>query len=296
MENKINVSTKFNCRYRENLKRFLPNIFQLLTPEPDWEKIDIQINIDHQKRINIWDEEHKDGIEIRPQFLHIYEYPLYYVFHFALNRRPDALTLLDYFNILFGEVFKSINKDSIHLITPILTNFLKTINGDYIHYIGELAVLDSLLKTKKYNLIGVEKVIEKCKSLEHSGSITKKGKSIDFCVTDIEDGKNYLVEVKNVHIDDDNPDVVKLRRKLNKKVLAKSKNQEDGIEFVVIPVLWVTRHVTLVAIENQIKRWANFHVEGTFEPFAFFTFVDEVGGTEFRFRRISNLFENVKLN
>lgn len=296
MKDDANVSVNFDIRYKENLNRFLPNIFLLLNPEPDWVKINLQINTDHQKRIIIWDEEHRDGLEFQPpKFLHIYDYPLYCVLHFALNGRPDALILLNYFNILFGEVFKSMNIDSIRLITPILTNFLKTINGDYIHYVGELAVLDSLLKTGKYRLNSIEKVIEKCKSVEVSAINLNKGKSVDFCVTDILDSRNYLVEVKNVHVDDENPDVVKLRRKLNKKVKVKSKNQEEGTEFIVIPVLWVTKHMTLVTLEKQIKEWDNFHVEGVYEPFAFFTFIDEVGRNVFKFNRISTLFENVRL-
>ena len=289
----MDAIVKFNCKYRENLQRFLPNIFLLLNVEPNWIKINSQINNDHQKRVTKWDEEHNDNVEVEPRFLHIYDYPLYYVFHFAFNGRKDALNLLDYFNILFGEISKSVQKDSIKIVTPILHNFLKTINRDYIHYIGELAVLDSLMKTKQYHLGAVERVIEKNKPTD--ASHPRKGKSIDFCVTEIDGGKNYLVEVRNVHVDDKNPDVVKLRRKLNRKVNSKSKNQQDGIEFIVLPVLWVTKHTTLIIIENQIKKWDKFQVDNTFEPFAFFPFIDEVGGTVFKFNRISNLFKNIKM-
>jgi hypothetical protein len=117
------------------------------------------------------------------------------------------------------------------------------------------------------------------------------GKHADFCVTEIESGKKYVVEVVNIHIDDDAPDPVGVRRKLQKKVNKKLKNGDDNFEFLLIPVLWAKSFQDLKVLEKKISKWKEFKVEKTYEPFGFCAFIENNFSFSYRFHRLSNLFK-----
>ncbi|BAO76449.1 hypothetical protein [Winogradskyella sp. PG-2] len=257
---------------KENLRYYLPSIVEFIgEQEFPWTKVNARFNKKIEKRIE----------EATGETFTV-EASIYDIIIACKKGLKDYEGLLFFFNSLFEELIKNTEDNTRAVIKTTVWNLLISFDSKYLNYIGELAVLNNLLKSKTVELI-------KCEvSLDNK-------KSIDFDVIFPENGMRVLIEVVNIHLDpqktEDDPNKIKtfLEKRLNDKRKSKTGDSEYADKVHLIPVLWGS-HENLRIYERFFKT-NKIDTTLTYEPMAYLTYTDSNGYFETYFNPITKLFK-----
>jgi len=163
----------------------------------------------------------------------------------ALNKQESAIRLLDYFQKLFEEISDRLNAKQKQQLKSTVYNLLITNDTQYLHFIGELSVLNQLIKSGNY-------------IFQETEFNLGNGKSVDFHFKDIRTGKDILIEVYNIVLDRDfeGKEQIKkfLTHRLSQKINNKTKGRTDLLNFELVPVIWATK--------ENLQRLSNFYKSG----------------------------------
>jgi hypothetical protein len=257
---------------KENLRYYLPAIVEFLGEHDfPWTKVNTDFNKKIEKRLE----------EASGEIFTV-EASIYDIIIACKKGLKDYEGLLVFFNRLFEELIINMENNTRAVIKTTVWNLLISFDSKYLNYIGELAVLNNLLKSKTVELI-------KCEvSLDNN-------KSIDFDVLFPENGMRVLIEVVNIHLDpqktEDNPHKIKafLKKRLNDKRKSKTRDSEYADKVHLIPVLWGC-HNDLRIYERFFKTHM-LDLPLTYEPMAYLTYSDSNGYFETYFNPITKLFK-----
>ena len=257
-----------------NLSFYLPSIFTIIDENDlDWTNIDSLFKKKIEKRIQ----------ECKGETI-IVETTIYDLIIEVKKKNSQALRLLDFINKLFYELSGNLDTLEKQLVKNNIRNILINFDMRYLNFIGEIAVLNSLMKTKKYSLEGIETKLS-------------NNKSIDFKLKQYSDNSYILIEIVNIHLNSDRIEKsnVKIDKFLTERLEQKVKNKKQGlfedINFYLIPVLWGNSDDLKIYsdyfIENSIQ------IKNVIEPLSYLTFIDPNDETYFlhRFGKISDLFK-----
>ena len=254
-----------------NLAMFVPALVRLIGASPfPWKKFDELFNSEVKRRI-----EKGNGEPVTV------EATLYDIIIEAKKENNSAIGLLHFLNRMFEELSTNLNETEKAFLRKNISDMLGSMTKEYLNYVGEIATLNNLIKTKAYRLEGVE---------EPMGN----GKTIDFKLAKIESGKVFLVEIVNIHIDsvrvETDTELIhkffsyRLQQKIDKKMYGLS-----GIPpFYLIPVLW--------GGYSEIKIYGDFfgsnklNFTNVIEPVSYLMQSDGKGYFEHYFKSVSNLF------
>jgi hypothetical protein len=256
---------------KHHLTNYLPNLVALAGENIDWNRINTHINKKLKERIL-----NSEGQIITVEAC-IYDYLMS-----AKQNESRAFGLLGYLNNLFEELLLLLSEAEKKLLSQNLYNMLISFDRNYLSYVGEIAVLNGLIKSRKYQLIKVEEKLP-------------NGKKIDFVLQVISSNKLLQVEVYNIHLDgekvDPNHDAINkfLTDRLTVKINKKEAGLESKREFTIVPVLWGPSKV--LRIYYDFFQTESIQLENVHEPFAYGTFIGQNGYYEHRFWKISNLFK-----
>jgi hypothetical protein len=198
------------------------------------------------------------------------------------NGNLQALRYLIFFQRLFEELSINLTTKEQKLIKKNIRDFLTRLNTKYLDYIGELAVINNLIKSKIYRL---EKVEFKLASQ----------KKIDFEIKRIEDGKLFLVEVYSIHLDSNKieNDDLKIRKFLDYRLANKVESKKSDTDFFLVPVLWGGWR-DIKVYSDYFKR-NKMHLINVLEPVSYVIFTDPNDKNFYlhRFGNVSNIFDSV---
>lgn len=256
----------------ENLKLFIPALVQLVDGRDfPWDSIDL-----------LFSEKIKDRIsKLTGETLEI-EASIYDIIVEAKKQNSKAIGLLHFLNKLFEELTDTLETNEKLLVKSNVKQMLTSLDSKYLDFLGEIATLNNLIKSKMYRLVAIEEKLP-------------NGKSIDFKLRHIEQNKFYLVEIVNIHLNsnrvEDNPDAIRkfLTHRLSNKLKAKNLKLDNGTIFYLIPVIW--------GGWQQIKIYSNFFrtnglgLQNVIEPVSYLTYTDGAGYYEHYFKTVSNLFK-----
>ena len=222
---------------KENLRCYLPAIVEFLgDQEFPWAKVNARFNKKIEKRLE----------EVTSETFTV-EASIYDIIIAYKKGLKDYKRLLVFFNKLFEELIKNTEDNTRAVIKRTVWNLLISFDSKYLNYIGELAVLNNLLKSKTVKLI-------KCEfSLDNK-------KSIDFDVLFPQSGMRVLIEVVNIHLDpqktEDDPNKIKafIEKRLNNKRKSKTGGSEHADKVHLVPVLWGS-HENLRIYERFFKTY-----------------------------------------
>src|ERR1035437_44450 len=238
-----------------NLSFYLPSIFTIIDENDlDWTNIDSLFKKKIEKRIQ----------ECKGETI-IVETTIYDLIIEVKKKNSQALRLLDFINKLFYELSGNLDTLEKQLVKNNIRNILINFDMRYLNFIGEIAVLNSLMKTKKYSLEGIETKLS-------------NNKSIDFKLKQYSDNSYILIEIVNIHLNSDRIEKsnVKIDKFLTERLEQKVKNKKQGlfedINFYLIPVLWGNSDDLKIYsdyfIENSIQ------IKNVIEPLSYLTFID----------------------
>jgi len=260
-------------RVKENIRFYLPAIKNIVGDDFDWERIDKLFSDELTNRT-----EKANGETL------LIEATIYDIIIEVKKRNLQAMRFLSFFQRLLEELSINLTTEEQKLIKKNVRDFLTRFNLKYLDYVGELAVINNLVKSKIYRLENVE------------AKLTSE-KSIDFKIRKIEDGKSHLVEVLNIHLDSSKVESndEKIRTFLDYRLRNKIESKKSDKKFFLVPVLWGGWQDIKVYSEYFKKN--KMHLTNVLEPVAYATFTDPKNETFYfhRFGNVSNLFESVNL-
>ncbi len=196
----------------------------------------------------------------------------------------EAIRFLSFFQRLLEELSINLTSKEKKIIKKNVRDFLTRFDLKYLDYVGELAVINNLIKSKIYRLENVETKLA-------------SGKSIDFKIKKNENGQSYFVEVTNIHLDSNKVenDDEKIETFLNHRLAKKIESKRSDTNFFLVPVLWGGWQD--IKIYSDYFKRNKMHLTNVLEPVAYATFTDPKNETFYfhRFGNVSNLFESVNL-
>lgn len=166
-----------------------------------------------------------------------------------LHGEGKGNAMLDFYNQLFISLSENLNLDEKKLIHKTLKNILTNNDKDYIHFIGELATLNEIIKTKEYILKGVEYPI-----------INKKGITSDFLLIQKSNNLEIYLEVLNIHLHEKEfQSYSEIEYHLNSKYEIKKKEKIISLDkkILIQPVFWTKS-------ESQLKQLSEFYNNSNF--------------------------------
>ena len=217
----MNKNNLVGCNNIKNdLLLYLPNLFEIIGTEDDfgWNKIDSLYNKIKQKRIDLYGGQ---TIDISPT--------IFDRINAAKENDPIAILQLNIINDIFLDLSSSLNDHEKQLLKSNIKNILKSDNNNWRNFFGEIAVINNILQTNLYELIGIEK--------------RSNGKPIDFLIKEKYTGEISIVEVVSIHLDtkkvESNIESIKkfITYRINQKFNSKS-CEDSKSNFYLIPILW----------------------------------------------------------
>jgi len=242
----------------------------------DWDTID-----------NLFTKKYKSRIEESTEEIIKIETTIYDIIIEVRKNNLQAARLLDFIRKLFDELASNLNPDEKQLLVPTIRNYLTALDTKNFNYLGELAILNNLMKSQSYTLEVVEFPLA-------------NGKTIDFKLKKVATKASILIEVLNLHPKSEKietePEKMKafFTKRLSDKFADKKKNLETDVKFFLIPVMWGTAK-DLKIYSNYFKE-NKMHIENAIEPISYITLSDPQNALyiEHRFKPISGLFKGVQ--
>jgi len=260
------------------LKIYVPDLFKLIEGQNiSWLSINRKFGkFLQQRKIRF----HKGGGYLKDQV------NFYDVVVQTINGKQEFERFFIYMNVVFRRLNENLSSSQKIMVSKIVRNLLREFSLDYIHSLGELYVLDSLVRHKMYRLVEVEFKLN-------------NGKCIDFKLISSESNKDVLVEIMNIRLDEKKLNSHKeiseyLMGKFSSKIDYKTMSIPSNFNFFIVPVIWGSKE-DLLKVNDFYKNGSGITINRMMEPFSYCCWVDETGKTEpfYKFSRISTLFDDV---
>jgi hypothetical protein len=195
-----------------------------------------------------------------------------------------------YINKVFRSLSTILTDDEKIMVNSIIRNLLRQFSRSYTHSLGELFVLNNVMKSEKYRLRKIE-----YENPEEPKIKNKKGKTIDFLFYSLELKQDILLEVMNVDLKEKTViDSTHLKLHLERKISDKIKDKKKSFpkfNFNIIPVLWGTSE-ELRVVYDMYKQGVGPNFDNVMEPFTYGYFYKESGGHSFyKFSPISTFYD-----
>lgn len=259
------------------VKVYLPIIFEILDKDSisakKWKKINDKHQAEYQKRKKQWEDNTRKTFEIN----------LYDLFEMYREGNRGAYKFLDMIKRTLEELHSSLPEKDRTKIKGTIYSMLVELDKTHRNYIGELLVLNNAIKHQQYKLISIE------------SPITKSTKA-DFLLKNLITGDTELVEIVNLHIDDDKENLgLFITGKLEEKFGMKTKGISDHYKFTLVPVIWGS-YALLRRIEAVYNNGEIPNLPYCLPACAFITY-DYVGTNEFtvHFGTITTLFKGLNI-
>jgi hypothetical protein len=255
-----------------NIELYLPALVKLIDFDDfPWNKIDKAFSAKWEQRT----------IESKGEKMLI-EASVYDIIIEAKKNNRQAIGLLDFLNKLFEDLADILTPSEKMLVRSNAKSMLKAFDSKYLNFVGEMGVLNNLIKSGAYRLNGIEYKLP-------------NGKSVDFKLTKTVKNEEILVEIVNLHLDadrvEDDPMAIKkfLAHKLSTKMADKKQNLTNDVVLYLIPVLWGGWKE--IKIYSDFFKNNQFNIPDTLEPIAYLQYNDGINYFEHHFKTVSHLFE-----
>jgi len=254
-----------------NLREYLPAMVNMIIDDSfPWSRIESQF----EKKIESRFAGKKDNELVTV------EASIYDIIISVKSGKRSHLGLLLYLNSLFEELSAQLSNSEILEVRSAIKSLLLSFDKKYLNFVGELSVLNTLKKTS--NII-----------LHKHEYVLPNNKSVDFDIEIKEPNMKMLLEVLNIHLNEDkvenDHDLIErfFMKRIQDKKNSKIKGLDESINIHFIPVVWGSYDELLVYQDffsnNKID------VEFAHEPMSFLSYSDDNGYYAFRFVPLSKL-------
>ena len=267
--------TKFDVIGR--LKSYVPSLFELLGDnELNWGTIEKQFN----NKFTELEKKYEDSgnpITTKVSF--------YGIITATIQGDNSAFYLFDFIDKLFQELTDKLTVSEKKLVRKNIFDLLVSMDEKFLNYLGELALLNQIIKSGNFRLLNVENPLRS----------KNEGSSIDFKLQNTNSGGVMLVEVVNVHLTENNTeDSFQVQRLLEQKLKEKylKTANKSNIEFQLAPVLWGSHKWIKRILDHYLNEKVSFR--NILTPSCFIPFIDSEGNPVYKFGTIDTIFETEK--
>lgn len=254
-----------------HLSQHLPELIKFIGERNfPWKEIDDAIEKNLNKRV----EKAKGGTLL-------FEINLYDNIILAKENDIIATGFLEFVNTIFKELLLNLSPAEKELIILKTKDVLKQLDNSFLNFVGELAVLNNLIKSKAYTLKGTEYKLS-------------NNKSIDYLIRKTDSKNLMLVEILNIHINNEKvlSDKEEIRKfftdRLSQKIEDKTKSLVNEIDFILITVLWGKPKA--MKVYKDFFSTETLLVKNVLEPCCLLMFIDENNKYTHRFGTLSTAF------
>lgn len=244
-ENSNIRNTNFDIKL--GLEYYIPSLLKLIKGDIRWSSLKRMLN----KRFDEYSIRYNNGERFELRMT------LYSLCASAAEGNIEQIHFLSFMNNVFESLSKSLNSVEKDLIKTNVSNLLMY-DEDFLNYLGELFVLNSLMESGNYRLEKTEYRLEKHK------------KGIDFQIRNVETNEYYLVEVINIELKEKKvTNHVMIEKFLTSKLQNKlDDTDKSGItEYVLIPVIWGGKEnvVNILKVKDFYEK-TNFSIDRVQTP------------------------------
>lgn len=190
--------------------------------------------------------------------------------------------MLDFYEQLFYDLDQNLELNEKKLLHNSIKNILTNNDKNYIDFIGELATLNAIIRTRKYHLKGIEQII-----------IDGKNTTADFLLIQKDNNFEIYLEVLNIHLyEKDFQDYSEIQYHLNSKYEIKKRDKiltRDKI-ILIQPVFWTKSEEQLKQL-YQFYNNSNYFIDNIQTPLAYSSWVVN-GKYEHRFESIKTIMNS----
>ena len=194
--------------------------------------------------------------------------------------KSDAM--LDFYSYIFENLYSYLSNKERKLIGKTILNILTEMQKDYMHYIGELAVLDFYKREYGFKLLSVEDRIYKNSNV-HLDFLFEIGKENTLHVEVV----NLHAEIKDFRSKDELKHWLenKLKKKKNEKILEQKK------KILIQPVVW-TKDLFQLKLLEELYDQKLVSIEKVQIPFGYLTYyLKDVHKYEHRFEPVNMILK-----
>ncbi len=216
--------TEEQTRFRNLLRRVLPNLFLLIEGEPRWSEIEKRMAKVYDKR------KFEEKYSRSDYYLSPLECNFYDIVHLALRGDRQYLAIVKLFNIIFYRIYMSITGELKSKISArVKDKILGVFETDYRTYIGELLVYDVIISNGNYDIVDCDK-----KLMEGSN------KDADWYIQDRITREYFFIDVVNYTLvnDDRQYNLRKIVSGLTEKTNYKVGESIIRENFSIFPIIW----------------------------------------------------------
>lgn len=267
--NEIPETKELNAAQR-NVAFYLPALLEITCVDPDfpWDRIDRNFSA-------LWKTKSAQAIG---DVIKV-EMTLFFMMMSASKGNMQAIGMLHFLNLLFEELSDQLHADEKKLICSNIKDIIQTPNLMFFNFVGEIATLNNLMKTKEYRLSRVEAPLG-------------NGSSIDFQLKKL-NNNILLVEIVNIHLGSErveaDPIAIDkfLTNRLMGKIEKKKKGLKENIDFYLIPVLWGGWKE--IEVYSTYFKSRKLTIANVIEPVAYLQHSNGLGYFDHQFGRVSTL-------
>ncbi|KAB8155960.1 hypothetical protein EZY14_001740 [Kordia sp. TARA_039_SRF] len=269
------------CKYdvKTALEEYFPSLLKLIeNREISWK----QINSGTEKHLSFYKEKLMESKESKI----IIDCTFYSFIIGNKYRNSKTIPMSDFFNRTFIELHSRLSNQELDLLSQIIKKVLTNFDYKYLNFIGELATLNAYKTTGKYLLLNVEEKIFS----------TKKSKKADFSFRRNDDGYEFLVEVRNIHLQQRNLDsALKIKNhienKLREKIEEKKLNLPHKKDVYIQPVVWVESEYQIEII-SKLYTDGRMTFKNIFVPMTYVTYRINGRAFEHRFEYVTTILND----
>ncbi|HEY8659023.1 MAG TPA: hypothetical protein VIL78_08295 [Hanamia sp.] len=257
---------------KTNLEFYLPALIELIDfSDFPWGKIDQSFSKKWEQRT----------LESNGEKMLI-EASIYDIIIETKKGKRQAIGLLDFLNKLFEELNGNLILSEKVLVRSNAKSMLKAFDSRYLNFVGEMGVLNNMIKSGTYRLSGIEHKLP-------------NGKSVDFKLTQTIKNEEILVEIVNIHLDaervEGNAEAIErfLAHKLTAKMADKKQKLVEDVAIYLIPVLWGGWED--IQVYSDYFKNNQLALPFTLEPVAYLQYNDGANYFEHHFKTVSHLFD-----
>lgn len=266
-------SSKVN-NAKQNTLYYLPALLEITAVDTEfpWDRIDDLFTILWKKKAALAID---DKMKVDATF--------FFTIMAARKGHSNAIGILHFLNHVFEELAGQLNPVEKKMLCSNIKDMVTTSDLRFYDFVGEIATLNNLMKTKAYRLERVETPLP-------------NGKTIDFQLCKIETNCSILVEIVNIHLDSDRveADPVAIDKFLTHRLVAKIKDKnkklKENVHFYLVPVLWGGWQD--IEVYSNYFRHYKLALENVIEPVAYLQHSDGQEYYDHQFGRVSTLHKS----
>lgn len=253
------------------LRQYLPILFEFLDvhdfSQEQWKKLNDNFLKQYHRRQRDYAAA-GNYLEVIPN--------IYDLISAELKGNESATVFMTFLRKVLEELADYLSDREKKLIIKNLFDLMISYDQRFLNFLGELLVLNSIVKTRLYTLVEVESRIV-------------NEKSADFLFKRKDNLALHLVEVRSFHVSEKNTRLQELfTKKLNEKIAEKVDNELEYNSFLLVPMIWAPID-DLRRVKDVYNDGKTFQIKNVAEPVSYISGKYQNGTITYMFGTLSTL-------